>query len=285
MKKLVCIILVFGVIAGTIHAQAAVTLDRAIQIAVDDIETALRPGTIVVVLNFNSPSERFSNYVLGEMMGTLVRNRRLIIVDRANLELIRQEMDFQLSGYVSDDSLQAIGHKLGAQSIISGSLEDIGRDFRIRFQTIEVVTAAIQVVSSITVRKDRQTTALLEHDGKARVSTGMAVGYGAMNIAFGLGSYLQGDITGGIIITSGYAIAAGLTIYELTALDWDHNLAAIPGTIGLGIAGTTLVFGFVRPLLYNMAPRVAAVMDKVQVVPAANSQNSGGLNIRYTHRF
>ena len=153
-------ILLFWMAGGVLYAQD-ITLDEAIKTSAEEIGSKLRSGVKVVVLNFRSPSVRFSDYALDEMMTELVKGGKVTVVDRANLELIQQEMQFQMSGEVSDSSAQAIGQKLGAQSIISGSIEDMGTNYRIRFRTIEVETAAIQVLTSVNVRKNSQTATLM----------------------------------------------------------------------------------------------------------------------------
>jgi hypothetical protein len=53
-------------------------------------------------------------------------NRKVTIIERKSLDLIRKEMNLQLSGDVSDDSAQAIGKQLGAQAIVTGSLTNLG---------------------------------------------------------------------------------------------------------------------------------------------------------------
>ena len=146
---------------GLAFSQEVVSLDEAIKKGIFDIESRLNPGVKVVILNFNAQSPRFSNYVMDEMMTMLVMNGKITVVDRLNLELIQQEMSFQMSGEVSDSSAQAIGQKLGAQSIISGSIDDMGGFYRIRFRTIEVETAKIQALTSVNITKDNQVAMLM----------------------------------------------------------------------------------------------------------------------------
>jgi TolB-like protein len=264
--------------------QPAVSLDDAIKTGAREIESNLAQGVKVAVLNFNSPSQRFSNYVLDEMMTVLVKSNKLTVVDRANLELIRSEMNFQMSGEVSDNSAQAIGKMLGAQSIISGLIEDLGDYYRIRFRTIGVESAAVQALSSINVRKDNRIANLMGEKVSKGRKIGSALGYGAMNIGFGLGSYLQGDVAGGLIVTGGYAASLGLIIWEVAGLTYDDAGAGIPGTVGLGLAGVTLAFGFIKPAIYSRNPRFASVMDKVNIAPVSGEQGSA-LRISYTYRF
>ncbi|MDR1956156.1 MAG: CsgG/HfaB family protein, partial [Treponema sp.] len=115
---------------GLAAQSAPVPLDQAIAQAAAAVEQALGQGVKVAVLNFSSPAEGFSDYVIEELNGLLVQSKKLTIVDRRSLELIRKEMDVQASGEVSDESAQAIGKRLGAQFIVSGALLDLGDAYR-----------------------------------------------------------------------------------------------------------------------------------------------------------
>jgi hypothetical protein len=99
--------------------------------------------------------------VIEELTGELVMGRKVTIVDRRSLALIRQELNLNMSGDVSDESAQAIGRMLGAQSIVSGSLTDMGTFYRFRVRVINVETAAIQTQVSLNLQKDAQVAFLL----------------------------------------------------------------------------------------------------------------------------
>ena len=279
--------IVFGIIllsGSFLYSQTIVSLDEAISNGAMEIAERLLPGTKVVVLNFQSPSQRLSDYVLDGMMMELLKSGKLTVVDRENLELIRQEMKFQLSGEVSDESAQTIGKILGAQSIISGRIEDLGTNYRVVFRTIAVETAALQVLSSKNARKDTQTATLM--GAESNISKNInAFGYGAMNMALGLGSYLQGDITGGIMITSIYAVSIGLIIWEVKGLKYEDTLAGVPGTIGLSLAGVNLAFGFIKPFLHTKNPKAAFIMDGINLKLVSNEQQGNALQLSYTHKF
>jgi len=98
------------------------SLDIVIQQAAVKIEERLDKGTKVALINVQSPTVQFSDYVLTYLESILVNNGKLIVVDRANLDKIRQEQGFQLSGEVSDESAKAIGKMIGAGAIITGNL-------------------------------------------------------------------------------------------------------------------------------------------------------------------
>jgi hypothetical protein len=81
-------------------------------------------------------------------------------------------------------------------------------------------------------------------------STPRRVGAGFLNLLMGAGSFSMRDYLGGALIAGGYALAAGLIIWEVTGFSYEDDMAGIPGTLGLGVAGLTAGGGFVRPLLY-----------------------------------
>jgi hypothetical protein len=190
-------------------------------------------------------------------------------------------MDFQYSGEVSDESAQSIGKKLGAQTIISGSLSPLGNRWRMRVKALEVETARVQGVETYTVKKDAVLSSLLT--SKMPKTTGEKIGTGALNLVLGLGSYLEGDWRGGLTLTSGYAVAAGLVVIEATALDWDSPAVGIPATIGVAVAGVTIVYGFVRPFIYNRNPQAVAFLDNthIDIVPTSNI----GVRLAYSFKF
>jgi TolB-like protein len=137
-----------------------VTLDTALKNLTLYLVEKLPPNTLVVVLNVSSKHEGLSTYVIEELTASLVNNGKLTVVDRQNLDIIQQEMQFQMSGEVSDESAQAIGKKLGAQTIISGSIDPLGNLFRLRIRAIEVQTAAIQGMQTVNVVRDKIVVAL-----------------------------------------------------------------------------------------------------------------------------
>jgi TolB-like protein len=257
MKKVFSFILLCAA-AGLASAQNTVTLDEAIQKTAATITGRLKQGSKVAVLNFSSPSQRLSNYVIDELTGALVNTGKLTLVDRQNLALIQQEMNFQMSGEVSDASAQAIGQKLGAQTIISGSVEDMKTYYRVRFKAIEVVSAALQLQDPYNVRKDNTITGLLgnpafssgatAYPNGLNFSTGRKVGAGFLNWIFGLGSFTMGDWVGGLIVGGTQLI--GL-IVNTSSIENSDDMSVM--YIGVGIQMAGFIYGHIRPFSYDKA--------------------------------
>jgi len=154
-----------GCASGSVNGPAVpagMTLDRAIADAAARIDERIPTGSKIALLNFSSPSDRFSLYVLDELSANLLDSGRLTVVDRREIDLIRGEFDFQFSGEVGDESMQNIGQMLGAQSIVSGSLTEIGGDYRIAIRVLNVQSAAIEVHFRSDIANDRRVQALLE---------------------------------------------------------------------------------------------------------------------------
>jgi TolB-like protein len=137
------------------------TLDETIQQAAVSMGVNLKSGIKIAMLNYTSSSIAFSEYVLDELGGALVNTRRVSVVDRRELDIIRREENFQLSGEVSDESQVSIGKKLGAQMVVSGSLRNLGTEYRFTARALNVETAQVEAFFSSDISKGDKRTAYL----------------------------------------------------------------------------------------------------------------------------
>ena len=196
MKRIIFALTVFLLIGGCTSSPTAnqdeVSLGTAIRQAASQIESGLERGTKVALINFTSPSQAFSDYVLDELSSVLVNNRHLIVVDRANLDRIRQELGFNASGEVSDRSMQEIGLMLGAQALVTGSLTSIADLQRVMFKVIMTETAAVAVQYPADIINDRRVQALIAQGGG---SQGAAYGNANYGNTASTGSTRSGTTT------------------------------------------------------------------------------------------
>jgi hypothetical protein len=131
-------------------------------------------------------------------------------------------------------------------------------------------------------------------------SFGRRVASAAMNPLLGLGSYTMGDLGGGVIITTGYAIAAGFILWEASEKmgeDWglhydtkwkDTSIAGIPFIVGLGVAGVTTVFGFIRPFFYHRPDensKVAAAFDGIRFAVIPDTSGIKAVHLGYNFQL
>jgi TolB-like protein len=273
------------------------SLNEGIDKSAVNLTNRLPYGSKIVVLNFVAPTRELAEYILEELTASVVNNGKLIVVDRRNLDILQQEMNFQMSGEVNDETAQAIGRKLGAQSIISGSITTLGEIYRMRVQAIEVETARIQAAETTTIILDSTLAALLKIPYNGQKSSGLmggnftlgkGIGYGFLNLGFGIGSFLTGDWAGGLTLAGGEVVGLGLIIYEVAALSRDDSMAGIPGGIGLGIIGITAVYGFIRPFIFNNNTSGNKITDMFKRVDIAVIPGNGGIKgvkVLYTYNF
>ena len=204
MRKIfvLCLLMIPG-INSFAQESRPVSINEAIRSAMVYLTGQIAPNSKIVVLNFSAPTEELSNYIIEDLSGYIVNNRTLTVVDRRNLEVLQQELNFQMSGNVSDETAQAIGKMLGAQSIISGSISLLGRNYRFRVQAVEVETAAIQGVHTVSVVEDATLAALLGSGNVSRSTAAQKFAIGAQaGTLFGLSSYIY-DSTGNVVIGIG----------------------------------------------------------------------------------
>jgi len=119
-------------------------LDAVIREASDYLNTRIPKGNKVAFINISGGYPDLADYILSDLSRHGVNDGNFSVVDRAQLEAVRAELNFNMSGEVSDQSAQAIGQMLGAQTIVSGSVRKIGALYRLEVKAIEVQTASVQ---------------------------------------------------------------------------------------------------------------------------------------------
>ena len=151
------IILIIGCVTGgatssnVANFSSVDDLDLAIREASTYLNTRIPQGRKAVFLNITSDYPDLSEYILSLLSENAVNDGIFSVVDRAQLDALRAEMNFQLSGEVDDNSAQAIGKLLGAETIVSGTASKIGSLYRFQVKAIEVQTASVQGQWSKTV--------------------------------------------------------------------------------------------------------------------------------------
>jgi TolB-like protein len=168
--------------ATTSNNTNVVLLDDALKMSAVELTDSYSSNITIAVINFKSPSEELSSYVIEELIGYLVQQKKLTVVDRNSLELIKSEINFQYSGDVSDESAQAIGKMLGAKSIVTGGITAVGTNYRLRIYSLNVETGVRESVSMFTINKSEVANFKVENTDKTEktvsgILDGVWVGY------------------------------------------------------------------------------------------------------------
>ncbi|MDR1248654.1 MAG: penicillin-binding protein activator LpoB [Treponema sp.] len=120
-------------------------LDAAIRGAAAQMGENLPGGMKVALVSVASSSAQLSEYVISGLEAALVNGKKLVVIDRANSDKVREEQGFQLSGEVDDDSAKSIGKLLGAGAIVTGAFADLGNVCSLTLNTINLETAMVAV--------------------------------------------------------------------------------------------------------------------------------------------
>jgi hypothetical protein len=142
-------------------------LDAAIREAASHMEARLPGGTEVALVSVASSSAQFSEYVIGRLEAAIVGSGKLVVVDRANLDKVRAERGFQLSGEVDDNSAKDIGKIVGAGAIVTGSFTNLGDVYSLTLKAINIETATVAVSYPADITKSTRIETLLASGGGA----------------------------------------------------------------------------------------------------------------------
>ena len=166
MKTALSIVLIC--IFGSVLQAAPQTIEDAILSSARSIESKLDGGTRIAVLGCKSDSEHLSDYIIQEMIFALVQSGKLVVVDREDLDLLRSELSFQLSGEVSAESMQAIGEMLGAEVILTCTVDEAAY---LRTKAVAVSTTRLLAVSSQKILEAGTFLTLTDDTGAMRTVT------------------------------------------------------------------------------------------------------------------
>lgn len=198
-------------------AVSAVDIETALQQTAEQFSTTIKRGTTIAIVGISSESAELSNFMLDDLTMRFVQTKKLTVANRANLDAIKSEMNFQLSGEVSDDSIQQLGAMIGANVVVHGKLISIGSNYSLTMQALDVSSAQVVDMCRISVEADETLTSLLKSSGrKVRVKKW------SNDLQFRLG-YSYGDT--GYVSGGGFYIGAS-----------NCNLYNVNGTFSVGFA-------------------------------------------------
>ena len=218
MKK----IIFFAGIFFCMSAAFAADLQGALKETAEQFSASLKPKSVVAIIGIHSESPALSEFMLDELTLQLVKLKKLTIADRANLEAIKKEMSFQLSGEVGDESIQQLGAKIGAETVIQGTLKQLGSSsaYTVTIRALNVTTAEVTDMYRTNVELSRAEIRMLDEAMTAKKPKVQynATSVGFQNLLFGLGSYKNKHYGDGALLTIGHlagwgCLFAGVGVY------------------------------------------------------------------------
>jgi len=140
-------------------------LDMTLREVSDYLNESVPRGRKIAIVNVQSSSAALTDYVIDTLVANAVNDRIFSVVDRQQLDAARMELNFNMSGEVSDQSAQAIGRMLGAQTIVIGKISQIGDRYRLNIRALETETVKLQGSNNWNMAAGKTITALLNSKG------------------------------------------------------------------------------------------------------------------------
>ncbi|MDR0597875.1 MAG: penicillin-binding protein activator LpoB [Treponema sp.] len=281
-------------------------------------DTADLPGLSVPPFEISTGVNENDSQVLAQILACeLANGDRYAVLPRTDtLEKVMEEHKRQRSGETDQERVKRLGAGRNAQFVLSGAVARLGQlnkfgtdilniedgsfidgyseqynDFAEGIDLMPKLAANLNgAASAITAQPapaaNPAPVVNLIHIDRPRqsgdFSGGRRFGAGVLNLALGLGSFTMGDWGGGLIVLGGYGAAAGLIVFELS-LAYDDDLAGYPGAVGLAVAGATVIYGFIAPLVYHRSPKAAAALERLSftVLPG----ETGTASVSYSWKF
>jgi len=159
MKKLILTLTMIFICAFT-FAQKTVDLDSALSTVATEIATSLPSKSTFSVGKFFSDSKELSEFLANELTRKVALNGTLTLVER-NTQQIDSEVDYQYSGFVSNESMVELGYRLGVRYLAYGSFEQFGSMLQLNVQVTDVETGVVQILSSFSIMPSTKITDLL----------------------------------------------------------------------------------------------------------------------------
>jgi hypothetical protein len=198
--------------AGAVSANtpASLSLDEAIADIASYVTGRLPEGSMLAIVSFEADTGGLSDYIFEELWSKFEASGKFIMVDRRNLERIRTEMEYQMSGAVSDTSARSIGRQYGAQYIIYGHFSSPGNEYRLTAYATDVEKASSSQ-RALAVRPDSRLSSLLTSSLDDQVDRAVAalargldrpitiavgrISYGGTQTVSSLSAYLKNRIS------------------------------------------------------------------------------------------
>jgi hypothetical protein len=135
------------VVMFTNAASTAQAVEGALARAAEQALKNAPPRSKIAIVNITAADRNYANFIAGELEFIWV-NAGFFITDRSELDRIRQEQNFQMSGDVDDATAVSIGKFAGADVIVTGTIDGEGNLRRLRLRALNTQTAQVVGVAS-----------------------------------------------------------------------------------------------------------------------------------------
>ena len=147
------------------------------EIAKRDFDKAGK-ATVIIIADFATVEgkiTRFSRYIADKLTPYFARSKNFSVLERALIDKVIEEHKFQASPFVDEDSTQEFGKLLGAETIITGTISELGNAFYINTKAVDVTKGNILTSLDVEIKRNNRMVDLynadLPHLNKKKVIT------------------------------------------------------------------------------------------------------------------
>ena len=113
-----------------------------------------KPTYAFLALTSDDGNALVENYVTDALTEAMFNTGKIKIVERASIEKILSEQQFQDSALVNENTASEIGNLTGANYVCYGTVKDLGNQVTLNVKVVEVSTAELCSMGCETVAKD-----------------------------------------------------------------------------------------------------------------------------------
>ena len=169
MKKII-LALTFILFSSFIFSQEKI--DSIILKVANDVSSKCNSKTILCILDFNSPSQDLSEYIQTELTSHVTENG-MKVVTRSNMDKVDNELNYQFSGFISDETALSICKRLGANAIFFGQIKELDNKYNLQVRLLDVESASYILFKTYVFSRSSKSEQLL---GRAANYYKMSIG-------------------------------------------------------------------------------------------------------------
>ena len=176
----------------------SVDIETALQKTAEEFSSSMKKNTTIAIVGIASESQDLSDFMLDDLTLRFVQTKKVTVANRANLDAIKTEMNFQLSGEVSTDSIQQLGAMSGANVVIHGKFIPLGSKYSLTIQALNVSSAEVINICRYDIEENETLKLLLgsSHTERKRKNTkwsnDLQIGIGASAASDGAKGFFIG---------------------------------------------------------------------------------------------
>lgn len=205
MKKHIAALLLAIIISSLgLLFSAALSYDLALDNYAELFSSVLSDEDRLAFVSFESLDEDFAESIVSDLEERMI-NKGIFVVERAGLGKILDEMDFQTSGIVDEESAIKIGSLTGATKIILGKGEHLASSYRVELRMIDLETLAVVRGAIFDLQYDSTIKSLLSDTSNMRGSQSLSI---SVKAGVGIHSHeLSSSLTKGAIYPNGTKVS------------------------------------------------------------------------------